>query len=590
MARPMAAVVRPDRCPTGHTDGTIYLHGQRAGRGGLYSRTRYQCVRGPKDARERHFWTTPHRAPTRIHPDGRMCANCEHELVRGEGPSVVPWFEFAVAEISRELVLVGEGTSMREASQKVRFSAGRYRSDQHGRRDASRDYALAADYLDNFGPVVVRGMTPTRWPRILVLDSQPLGIRVRDAHLYGYERNRRGGAVLIAAGRERNQGRTRNWLATLAGDETADSWFDFLSQLDPEPAPFWVVADGSKAIRNAVEALWPDANFYPCEHHLRENALEHARNDGALDEPGIEDAIKQAFYGIEAWDHLGTLVKALGPSLIWQWWLRLDPEARRMLDLKHRFGDYPNGNGPAERVALAIKDRIGERTRVFRNADRLATVIALMGIDLAEQASDAAYARVLRTALAKSGWTPELSWEGPHDYYGETASLDELMMAAWERQDAAEPDEMRDAQTASVERKVATINVLRLAQGADPLEAAVGQGRSVASVSVAGKTLGDFPEVLAEWDWERNEGIRDPASITASANLRPHWTCAAGHTWRAWMSDRTKRLTRCRRCHRQWADETNSLAVVHPELVAEWDPQNYPRTPEKTKATSKIIA
>jgi len=55
-----------------------------------------------------------------------------------------------------------------------------------------------------------------------------------------------------------------------------------------------VVADGSKAIRNAVEALWPDAIFYPCEEHLRKNALDAARDDGALGEPGVEQALKQA--------------------------------------------------------------------------------------------------------------------------------------------------------------------------------------------------------------------------------------------------------------------------------------------------------
>jgi hypothetical protein len=52
----------------------------------------------------------------------------------------------------------------------------------------------------------------------------------------------------------------------------------------------------------------------------------------------------------------------------------------------------------------------------------------------------------------------------------------------------------------------------------------------------------------------------------------------------------TKRLTRCRRCHRPWADETSALDVVHIELVAEWDaPTNYPKTLQRTKATSKTV-
>jgi hypothetical protein len=590
MARPRVPVTRP-ACPRGHADGVIYLHGQRARRDRRYARPRYACVRDVDGAKRRHTWTLARRAPTATHPDGRLCANCEHEPVRGEGPSIAPAFAFAVAEAAHELVLVGEGTSIRESSQKVRFSAGKFSTGRRGRRDASREHSLGADYLDQFGPLVVRGMTPKHWPRLLVLDSLPLGIRVRDADLYGYQRFRRGGAVLVAAGRDRAETRTRCWLATLAGDESADSWYDALAQLDPEPAPFWVVADGSKAIRNAVEAIWPEAIFYPCEYHLRENALEHAKDDGALGEPGLEKAIEQGFYGLESWEHLGRIVQGLGPSLVWQWWLRTDPDAWRMVELKHRYGAYPNGNGPAERVAFAIKSRLGERTRVFRNADRLATVIALMGIDVAEQASDATYGRILREALERRGWRPELDWEGPHDYLGKTASLDELILAAWDRQTAAEGGDLRDSQTDSVERKAAAINVLRLATGGEPLEPVVGQGRSVASVSVAGKSLRDFPELMAEWDYELNGGIDDPGSIPAGRGVRPHWKCIKGHRWRAWLTDRTKRLTRCRRCHRQWADETTSIAAVHPELVPEWDSnENDGRSPERIKATGKSPA
>lgn len=434
----------------------------------------------------------------------------------------MPAYTFAVAEIARALVLVGEGKSLREASQKVRYGAGRFTSDRHGNRWASRQNALVSDYLDNYAPVVVRAMTPTHWHRMLVLDSQPLGIRIRQATNPGYDPDREGGAVLVAAGRDRSQPRTRNWLSTLAGDETADSWWDFLTQLDPEPAPFWVVADGSKAIRNAVEVLWPDAIFYPCEEQLRRRALFHAANDGALDVPGMTEAIEQCFYGVEAWEALGDLVMALGPSSLMSWRLWTEPDARRMGDLKHRYGDYPNGNGAAESVALAIKNRIGERTRVFRNAERLAAVIALMGIDVAEQASATTYGRILRTHLEQHGWQPELDWEGPHDYYGEVSSLDDMLMAAWDRASAAAPGTMQAAVSASVMRKAATITVLNLVAGVAPLEPTIKPGRKVASVNVAGKFLRDYPHLVAEWDTERNDPVPDIGAIPAGGGLRPH--------------------------------------------------------------------
>ncbi len=141
------------------------------------------------------------------------------------------------------------------------------------------------------------------------------------------------------------------------------------------------MADGAKAIRNAVEARWPAAHFYPCEHHLRENAMKHATDDGALEEPGLVRAIEHCFWGLEASEELGKIVLPLGASFLMQWYVRTDPEARRMMDLKHRYGDYPNGNGPAESVAVKVSARLGERTRNFRNADRLASVISLMLLD-----------------------------------------------------------------------------------------------------------------------------------------------------------------------------------------------------------------
>lgn len=586
MGRPRINIERP-ACPRGHV-GTVYLHGQRVRDDGLYSRTRYRCVPDEESGAKRHTFTGPRRSPTHAHPDGIACSSCEHDVGRGEGPSIAHHYAFSVAEVARGLMLVGEGKSIRESSQIVRHDGGRYKTDHRGMRWASRQNALASDYLDHFGPTIVREMTPPQWPRILVLDSIPLGMKAHGAEDFGFDSSRRGGAVLVAAGRDRIQGRTRNWLTALAGDETADSWWEFLGQLDDDPPPFWVVADGAKAIRNAVEARWPQAHFYPCEYHLRENAMKHATDDGALEVPGLVTAIKRCFWGLEAWEDLGKVVLPLGASFLMQWYVRIDPEARRMMDLKHRFGDYPNGNGPAESVAVKVGARLGERTRNFRNADRLASVVALMGIDISEQANVARYARSLRERLERDGWDPDLDWEARHDLYGHYSSMADLMITAWEREAAARPGAMQDAVSASVQRKIAVVNLLHAAEGVAPLVASVAPGRSVASVSVAGMFLRDFPALMQEWDGERNVGIDDPGSIPAGRGIRPHWICDKGHHWQAWLSDRVKRATGCRRCNRQWADETNSIATQHPELVVEWDiDQNGKRGPDRTKETSK---
>lgn len=170
-----------------------------------------------------------------------MCPTCEHEAGRVDGATAIPGYAFSVAEIARALVLVGQGVSMREASQQVRFEADRYRVDPSGRRTASRQNALSADYLDQYAQVVIRRFTPTRWPRILTLDSQPLDVRAYGADALGYRPERRGGAVLVAAGKDEPRQSARTWHVGLAGDDSA--------RRAGHPRP------GTSSTRGAVAAL-----------------------------------------------------------------------------------------------------------------------------------------------------------------------------------------------------------------------------------------------------------------------------------------------------------------------------------------------
>ena len=57
-----------------------------------------------------------------------------------------------------------------------------------------------------------------------------------------------------------------------------------------------------------------------------------------------------------------------------------------------------------------------------------------------------------------------------------------------------------------------------------------------------------FPEIAAEWDYERNTGL-DPTMLSPSSNHKVWWICQQGHHYRAWMSDRTgRRKTGCPYC------------------------------------------
>lgn len=251
MVRPPLPVERPP-CPVGHP-GVIRLHGVRYTSAGKYGKARFRCV--PAEATTRpHTFVVPKRSPTHLHLDGITCSGCERDTGRADGPSVVAAASFSLSDAARLLSDIGAGLSLRKASRRLRIEIVKSSHDAAGNAFYSKQNALAADYLDRYGPAVVASTRRTGWPPILVLDSQPLNIRVRtpDATRLGIGGSIYGGAVLMAAGSRRAGETATPWHAGLAGGESAADWWDFLNSLPADPPPRWVVADGAKAIRNAV--------------------------------------------------------------------------------------------------------------------------------------------------------------------------------------------------------------------------------------------------------------------------------------------------------------------------------------------------
>jgi hypothetical protein len=56
-----------------------------------------------------------------------------------------------------------------------------------------------------------------------------------------------------------------------------------------------------------------------------------------------------------------------------------------------------------------------------------------------------------------------------------------------------------------------------------------------------------FPELLAEWDYERNLDIR-PKEVSMASGLRVFWKCALGHKWKTAVANRTINGTGCPSC------------------------------------------
>lgn len=68
-----------------------------------------------------------------------------------------------------------------------------------------------------------------------------------------------------------------------------------------------------------------------------------------------------------------------------------------------------------------------------------------------------------------------------------------------------------------------------------------------------------FPEVAAEWDYERN-GTHRPEDFTAASSHEAHWICAKGHRWHTRIYERTdpRMLHGCKQCH----DELEAAGLV----------------------------
>ena len=82
--------------------------------------------------------------------------------------------------------------------------------------------------------------------------------------------------------------------------------------------------------------------------------------------------------------------------------------------------------------------------------------------------------------------------------------------------------------------------------------------------------LEEKPELLAEWDYDKNIGLR-PEDYTGASDQRAWWKCKLGHSWYTAIKCRIIG-TNCPFCagKKAWPG-FNDLATINPALVEEWD-------------------
>ncbi|WP_235679992.1 zinc-ribbon domain-containing protein [Mycobacteroides abscessus] len=99
-----------------------------------------------------------------------------------------------------------------------------------------------------------------------------------------------------------------------------------------------------------------------------------------------------------------------------------------------------------------------------------------------------------------------------------------------------------------------------------------------------------FPEVAAQWHPTLNNDLR-PNQVVAGSDKKPWWNCqTCGHAWQATVDSRT-RGSGCPACAGHVVTASNNLAVLFPEVAAQWHPtlNNDLRPNQVVAGTSRLL-
>ena len=94
-----------------------------------------------------------------------------------------------------------------------------------------------------------------------------------------------------------------------------------------------------------------------------------------------------------------------------------------------------------------------------------------------------------------------------------------------------------------------------------------------------------YPELLKEWDYEKNKNV-NPYEIIKGSNLKFFWLCSEGHSYEASVGNRIKG-TGCPYCAGQKVLKGyNDLLSQYPEIAKEWDYEKNKFSPDEISSGS----
>ncbi len=394
------------------------------------SRVRFDGQYGPAEHRRQLYKCVPANGDrphcfTEVLPREESwsdaCESCERGVALHEGPHAARGYQFVARGVAEALVMVGAGSTYRDAALLARERAKRLRSGPGGELRFSRHGSLVMDWVEVFAPVVFEPYRPRAWPATgsLLLDDLPF--RVRDPET---GRHRIAFRIFAAMGYER--GRPRLWRLEAFMSKSQADWEAFLAALPG--APSRVVCDNDHGLTNAVGARFPEAELYLCEWHLR-HALERLMGTIRTAQPQHREAIDEllpdaeaAFTGPSFWAPFTERCHAAGIPRVSEW---LNTTGQIVEDQFNRRGprasrpaDMPLSTSPLDGFTNPIRSAIAPRAYGLKNRERTNRMLMLMQLHANHQDDVNAYVRHIREWLEGNQGRPRVDRRAVTDMRG----------------------------------------------------------------------------------------------------------------------------------------------------------------------------
>ena len=372
-----------------------------------HRRQRYRCVPANGDRPHRFTELLP-----REESWTSACEMCERSVSAHEGPHAAREYQFVARGIAGALKAVGAGASYREAAFVARERAQRMRIDPStGEIRRTRHGSLVMDWVEMFAPVVFEPYGRSDWPATgsLLLDDVPFRVAQPNGGT-----TRIAFRVFCAMGYE--DGHPEMWRMQAFPSKSRADWEMFLRGLGGSPAR--VVCDSDLGLTAAVRAVFPDADLYLCEWHLK-HALDRLLKKLCADEPDrrvdfelLRGRLDAAFTGPSFWRPCTTDAHAVGSQRLSDWLHTtgtvLEAQfARRGLST-HRPAGTPLTTSPMDAFVNPVRDAIRPRAYALKNRERTNRMLMLMQLHANRQDDELAYAKHIRQWLELNQGRPSV--------------------------------------------------------------------------------------------------------------------------------------------------------------------------------------